>query len=95
MYLPATAPAASFSSTLVLCRQTEEARAEALSLMGVVNNLTTPKNGEILVAATQDFLTSAFLITSKDKVRPSFPILLLVVTRPSDARLTFSLLGSF
>jgi len=47
--------------------QTEEARAEALSLMGVVNNLTTPKNGEILVAATQDFLTSAFLITSKDK----------------------------
>ena len=37
--------------------------------MGVVNNLSTPKNGEILVAATQDFLTSAFLITSKDKVR--------------------------
>jgi len=47
--------------------QTEEAKAEAYSLMGVVNNLSTPKNGEILVAATQDFLTSAFLITSKDK----------------------------
>ncbi|KFM26649.1 DNA-directed RNA polymerase III subunit rpc1 [Auxenochlorella protothecoides] len=47
--------------------QTEEARAEALQLMGVVNNLCTPKNGEILVAATQDFLTSAYLLTSKDK----------------------------
>lgn len=35
--------------------------------MGVVNNLCTPKNGEILVAATQDFLTSAYLITSRDR----------------------------
>ncbi|KAK9865213.1 hypothetical protein WJX84_010418 [Apatococcus fuscideae] len=47
--------------------QTEEARAEAIHLMGVMNNLCTPKNGEILIAATQDFLTSAFLLTSKDK----------------------------
>ncbi|GBG75764.1 hypothetical protein CBR_g21008 [Chara braunii] len=46
--------------------QTEEARAEALNLMGVANNLCTPKNGEILVASTQDFLTSAFLLTRKD-----------------------------
>lgn len=73
--------------------QTEEARAEALMLMGVYssqlfcsfstyiqdiskffrvlvsqvqNNLCTPKNGEILVASTQDFLTSSFLITRKD-----------------------------
>lgn len=46
--------------------QTEEARAEALMLMGVQNNLCTPKNGEILVASTQDFLTSSFLITRKD-----------------------------
>lgn len=30
------------------------------------NNLCTPKNGEILIAATQDFLTTAFLLTSKD-----------------------------
>lgn len=30
------------------------------------NNLCTPKNGEILVASTQDFLTSSFLITRKD-----------------------------
>lgn len=33
--------------------QTEEARAEAYHLMGVMNNLCTPKNGEILIAATQ------------------------------------------
>ena len=33
--------------------QTEEARAEASQLMGVMHNLCTPKNGEILVAATQ------------------------------------------
>ncbi|KAF8010667.1 hypothetical protein BT93_J1346 [Corymbia citriodora subsp. variegata] len=46
--------------------QTEDARAEALMLMGVQNNLCTPKNGEILVASTQDFLTSSFLITRKD-----------------------------
>ncbi|KAK9755069.1 hypothetical protein RND81_01G000400 [Saponaria officinalis] len=46
--------------------QTEEARAEAFLLMGVQNNLCTPKDGSILVAATQDFLTSSFLITRKD-----------------------------
>lgn len=46
--------------------QTEEARTEAFMLMGVQNNLCTPKNGEILVASTQDFLTSSFLITRKD-----------------------------
>lgn len=33
--------------------QTEEARAEAITLMGSVANLSTPKNGEILIAATQ------------------------------------------
>jgi DNA-directed RNA polymerase III subunit RPC1 len=33
--------------------QTEEARAEAYHLMGVMNNLCTPKSGEILIAATQ------------------------------------------
>ncbi|KAK4255011.1 hypothetical protein QN277_008074 [Acacia crassicarpa] len=46
--------------------QTEEARTEAVLLMGVPHNLCTPKNGEILVASTQDFLTSSFLITRKD-----------------------------
>ncbi|KDD75278.1 domain 1 of RNA polymerase Rpb1, partial [Helicosporidium sp. ATCC 50920] len=46
--------------------QTYEARAEALELMGVERNLKTPKSGEILVAATQDFLTAAWLITARD-----------------------------
>jgi DNA-directed RNA polymerase III subunit RPC1 len=46
--------------------QTEEARTEALMLMGVASNLCTPKSGEILVASTQDFLTSSYLITRKD-----------------------------
>jgi len=33
--------------------QTEEARAEAMTLMAVNQNLITPRNGEPLVAATQ------------------------------------------
>ncbi|KAL1915660.1 uncharacterized protein VTP21DRAFT_6419 [Calcarisporiella thermophila] len=45
--------------------QTEEARAEAINLMGIKNNLVTPKNGEPLIAATQDFITSSFLISKK------------------------------
>ncbi|KAI3851217.1 hypothetical protein MKW92_003705 [Papaver armeniacum] len=62
--------------------QTEEARTEALMLMinaanFVQNNLCTPKNGEILVASTQDFLTSSFLITRKDTFydRASFSLM--------------------
>ncbi|CAM9588316.1 unnamed protein product [Hapterophycus canaliculatus] len=46
--------------------QTEEARAEASELMAVPYNLVTPRNGEPLVAATQDFLTAAYLITQRD-----------------------------
>lgn len=46
--------------------QTEEARAEALILMGTKANLVTPRNGELLIAATQDFLTGAYLLTLKD-----------------------------
>lgn len=46
--------------------QTLEARAEALNLMGVQMNLITPKSGEPLIAATQDFLTAAFLLTQRD-----------------------------
>lgn len=41
-------------------------RAEAFYLMGVVRNLVTPKNGEPLVAATQDFLSGTYMLTSKD-----------------------------
>ncbi|CAG9460748.1 unnamed protein product [Pedinophyceae sp. YPF-701] len=46
--------------------QTEEARAEAIVLMGVLHNLAVPKNGDLLVGATQDFLTAAFLLTRKE-----------------------------
>ncbi len=45
--------------------QTEEARAEAMVLMGVTENLITPRNGEPLIAATQDFLTASYLLTRK------------------------------
>ncbi|CAB0042436.1 unnamed protein product [Trichogramma brassicae] len=46
--------------------QTEEARAEALVLMGNKSNLVTPRNGELMIAATQDFITGSYLLTRKD-----------------------------
>nr|CAB3265029.1 DNA-directed RNA polymerase III subunit RPC1-like [Phallusia mammillata] len=46
--------------------QTEEAKAEALLLMGTKNNIVTPRNGEPLIAAIQDFITAAYLLTQKD-----------------------------
>ncbi|KAI9752373.1 MAG: hypothetical protein M4579_005644, partial [Chaenotheca gracillima] len=46
--------------------QTEEARTEAIQLMGVKNNLVTPKNGEPIIAAIQDFITAAYLLSRKD-----------------------------
>ncbi|CAG9763359.1 unnamed protein product [Ceutorhynchus assimilis] len=46
--------------------QTEEAKAEALILMGNKSNLVTPRNGELLIAATQDFLTGGYLLSKKD-----------------------------
>ncbi|KAK3608217.1 hypothetical protein CHS0354_039236 [Potamilus streckersoni] len=46
--------------------QTEEAKAEALILMGSKSNIITPRNGEPLIAAIQDFITGAYLITQKD-----------------------------
>ena len=47
--------------------QTEEARTEASLLMGIQNNLITPRNGEPLVAASQDFLSAAYLLTQRDR----------------------------
>jgi DNA-directed RNA polymerase III subunit RPC1 len=46
--------------------QTEEAKAEARMLMNVAYNLCVPKSGELIIGATQDFLTSGYLITKKD-----------------------------
>lgn len=43
--------------------QSEEAKAEARILMDVKQNLLVPKSGEPLIAATQDFLTTCYLIT--------------------------------
>lgn len=47
--------------------QTEEARTEAITLMGVKHNLTTPKNGAPIIGATQDFITAAFLLSNKER----------------------------
>ncbi|KAK2714647.1 hypothetical protein QYM36_009018 [Artemia franciscana] len=46
--------------------QTQEARTEAATLMDIKQNLITPRNGEILVALTQDFITGAYLLSRKD-----------------------------
>ena len=47
--------------------QTEEARTEATVLMGVKHNLVTPRNGEPIIAAIQDFITASFLISNRDR----------------------------
>ncbi|KPI86235.1 putative DNA-directed RNA polymerase III largest subunit [Leptomonas seymouri] len=54
--------------------QTEEARAEAKELMLTSQNIITAKNGEPIIACTQDFLTAAYLVTSRDALfdRASF-----------------------
>lgn len=47
--------------------QTQEARTEAMELMGVKHNLVTPKNGTPIIAPIQDFITAAYLLSSKDR----------------------------
>ncbi|KAG8885857.1 hypothetical protein FRB98_001570 [Tulasnella sp. 332] len=47
--------------------QTEEARTEALELMSVKKNLVTPRNGEPVIAAIQDFITASYLLSRKDR----------------------------
>ncbi|RLV91968.1 DNA-directed RNA polymerase III subunit RPC1 [Spathaspora sp. JA1] len=70
--------------------QTEEARAEAINLMGVKNNLLTPKSGEPIIAATQDFITGSYLISHKDSFydRATFVQLLSMM---SDADIQFDI----
>ena len=46
--------------------QTEEARTEAFQLMNIKKNLVTPRNGEPIIAATQDFITGCYLLTRRD-----------------------------
>ncbi|KAI0084185.1 beta and beta-prime subunits of DNA dependent RNA-polymerase [Irpex rosettiformis] len=47
--------------------QTEEARTEALELMNVKHNLVTPRNGEPVIAAIQDFITASYLLSRRDR----------------------------
>ncbi|KAF9077107.1 hypothetical protein BDP27DRAFT_1311829 [Rhodocollybia butyracea] len=47
--------------------QTEEARTEALELMSIEKNLVTPRNGEPVIAAIQDFITASYLLSRKDQ----------------------------
>ncbi|KZS94039.1 beta and beta-prime subunits of DNA dependent RNA-polymerase [Sistotremastrum niveocremeum HHB9708] len=47
--------------------QTEESRTEALELMDVKKNLVTPRNGEPVIAAIQDFITASYLLSRKDR----------------------------
>lgn len=70
--------------------QTEEARAEAINLMGVKNNLLTPKSGEPIIAATQDFITASYLISHKDSFfsRAEFVEMLAMM---SDANIKFDI----
>lgn len=46
--------------------QTEEAKTEAMQLMGVKHNIVTPKNGEPIISAIQDFVTASYLLSNLD-----------------------------
>ncbi|CCK68859.1 DNA-directed RNA polymerase III core subunit RPO31 KNAG_0B04240 [Huiozyma naganishii CBS 8797] len=70
--------------------QTEEARAEAINLMGVKNNLLTPKSGEPIIAATQDFITGSYLISHKDSFF-DLGSLTQLLSMMSDAKLQFDI----
>lgn len=70
--------------------QTEEARAEAINLMGVKNNLLTPKSGEPIIAATQDFITGLYLISHKDTFFDR-ALLVQLLCMMSDADLHFDI----
>ena len=70
--------------------QTEEARAEAINLMGVKNNLLTPKSGEPIIAATQDFITGSYLISHKDSFFDRATVTQLLAMM-SDGKLQFDL----
>lgn len=47
--------------------QTYEARAETLHLMGSHENIISPKSGDPIIALIQDFLTTSYLITSRER----------------------------
>ena len=65
----------------------------SIILMGSKSNLITPRNGEIIIAATQDFLTGAYLITLKDSFfdRSAASSLLASISAYQDANIKFEL----
>ena len=73
--LPTTRPACAHKCKLCFSNSArkghpshlQEAKAEAIELMGTHANLRTPKSGEVMICANQDFLTAAYLITAKDR----------------------------
>ena len=58
--------------------QTQEARAEANVLMASKNNICTPRSGEPVIAALQDFISGSFLLTSKDNLYPKSAFIQLI-----------------
>lgn len=70
--------------------QTEEARVEAALLMGVRYNMVTPKTGEPIVAAIQDFITASYLLTQKDRFFDKSQFC-QIVTCISDAKVAMDL----
>ncbi len=46
--------------------QTLEAQAEAAELMEVRHNIVTPRSGEPLIAANQDFISAGYLLTQRN-----------------------------
>lgn len=70
--------------------QTEEARAEAMNLMGVKHNIVTPRSGAPIIAATQDFISASYLVTKKDQFF-THAELLQILASMSDAMTHFDI----
>lgn len=68
--------------------QTEEAKAEAATLMQSKYNLTSPRNGEPVISPIQDFITSIYLMTKRDTFysRSEFDHLLGMLLGHKDCR---------
>lgn len=54
--------------------QAEEAKAEAATLMQSKANMTSPRNGEPVIAPIQDFITSIYLMTKRDTFYNKFEV---------------------
>jgi DNA-directed RNA polymerase III subunit RPC1 len=52
----------------------------------VKNNLVTPRNGELLIAANQDFITASYLISRRDQFydRSQFALLCSYMSDATD-----------